>query len=64
MSWQGDGASGEQQGDDAETMSRIGVDHGNLTPSTHPRAIKKRGQFKTDTIIDMQRSTYFQPYLF
>ena len=32
--------------------------------STHPHAVKKRGQSETDTVIDMQRSAYLQPYLF
>ena len=63
MSWKGECVFGEQQGGGAKTLSRIEAEH-ETTPSTYPRAVQKSGQSETDTVLDMRRSAYLQPYLF
>ena len=59
-----DCVSEEQWGRAAEILSRIGVEHGNRPQLRNLGLSKKRGQFETDTVIDMQRSAYLHPYLF
>jgi hypothetical protein len=52
-------ASGEQRGGAAEILSWIGVEHGERTQSTHPRAVRgKRGQSERVTVINMQFNAY------
>jgi hypothetical protein len=52
-SWLGECVSREQQGGDAETLSRIGVDQGITHLRIHGLS-KIRGQSETDTVVDMQ----------
>ena len=35
-----------------EILSRIGVEQGKRTQATHTRAVQKRGQFETATVIN------------
>ena len=63
-SLQGDCVSGEQRGDGVETLPQVGADHGKSPHLCILGLSKVRGQFETDTAIDMQISAYFQPYLF
>ena len=60
----GDCVSEEQWGRTAEILSWIKVDHGNRPQLRNLGLSKKRGQFETDMVIDMQRSAYLHPYLF
>jgi hypothetical protein len=55
--------SGEQQG--VMPKPCLGQERTMETnPSTHPWAVQKYGQSETDTVADMQRPAYLQPYLF
>ena len=60
----GDCVSGEQRGNDADTLSRMRVDHGNYLHLRILGLSKKHGQFEIDTVVHMQSSAYFHPYLF